>query len=251
MKLKKTKISYLCYVIILIMSYIIYYSLEYKEYINNRSLNKDGFCIIYNPEYSNQTIDYPCSQLHDDVLNKLPPNYEFIDYIYNIKNASLTTFHRDVTSSQHTFNTKYPIYTLILYKYNGEFISVCPGSNKTYPFVLSNIINIEGKKGTAILFNSDLLHAGRPNNCKERNIIQYKICHKDDMQKLKHLHKINIKKESKCIINIYNKTMRKLSYFFEMPINYFAYTIMLKKEPENTFIGQIQKMIPLNYYNNI
>ena len=112
MKLKKTKISYLCYVIILIMSYIIYYSLEYKEYINNRSLNKDGFCIIYNPEYSNQTIDYPCSQLHDDVLNKLPPNYEFIDYIYNIKNASLTTFHRDVTSSTLKV-TREPLFYLL------------------------------------------------------------------------------------------------------------------------------------------
>ena len=53
-----------------------------------------------------------------------------------------------------------------------------------------------------------------------------------------------------CKDTIYNKVARKLSYFFEMPINYFAYMFLLKKYPDDTTIGYLQSFIPLNYYNN-
>ena len=72
-----------------------------------------------------------------------------MDYIYKINDGALSTFHRDVTSSK----TIYPVYTLILYKYDGELLSVCPSSNTTYPFVTSRIVNVEGKSGTCFLFD--------------------------------------------------------------------------------------------------
>ena len=131
-----------------------------KQSIKTRNITNDGFCVLYNPNYAINTTSYPCQQLQNDVLEKLPEGYIFIDYVYKISNVSLSTFHRDVTSSKYIYNTKYPIYTLILYKYDGDLLSVCPGSNKTYPFVWSSIINIHGKSGSAFLFDSDLLHAG-------------------------------------------------------------------------------------------
>ena len=116
---------------------------------------------------------------------------------------------------------------------------------------MSNIVNIDGKTGSAILFDCDLLHAGRQNKCNDRNVIQYKICHKDDLSILGHLDKIDNAKDDECVINNYTSFMRKMSYFFEMPINYFAYMFMLRKEDENTVVGYIQhRWIPMNYYNN-
>ncbi len=69
-------------------------------------------------------------------------------------------------------------------------LSICPGSNNTDPFVWSTILNIEGDAGTVVLFESSLLHAGRDNNCNDRNIIQYKVCYIDDINLLPHLHNV-------------------------------------------------------------
>jgi hypothetical protein len=250
---KYTNIIVLIIIIVLIV-YMLYYNTEeyenYQESIKKRNLEKDGFCVLHNPKYATETKDYPCEELTNDVLNLLPPGYVFIDYVYKIKNVALSTFHRDVTSSQHIFNTKHTVYTLILYKYDGELLSLCPGSNKTYPFVTSRIVNVSGNSGTAFLFDCDVLHAGRVNNCKERKVIQYKICHKDDLPKLKSLVGVYKEKTEKCVNNLYVKTMRKLSYHFEMPINYFAYPLMTKRENSNSLIGFIQSFIPMSYYNN-
>jgi hypothetical protein len=254
MKFKSYYKKYL-FIFIIFVIFAVFYCMEDYENadisVKTRTLKKDGFCVLYNPNYSIHTIDYPCDELKRDVLKILPPNYVFIDYIYKINNTSLSTFHRDVTSSQHIFNTKFPIYTLILYQYDGELLSVCPNSHKTYPFVWSKILNIDGKSGTAFLFDCDLLHAGRTNHCKERKVIQYKICHQEDLEKLSSLQNIYVEKTEKCINNIYSTIQRKLSYFFEMPINYIAYPFMIKRENPNTFIGMIQYFIPLNFYNNI
>jgi hypothetical protein len=122
-----------------------------KHPIKTRTIENDGFCVLHNTLYSKNTIKMPCPELKKDILNKLPNGYVFIDYVYKINNVALSTFHRDVTSSKNIFNTEYPVYTAILYKYTGELLSVCPGSNKTYPFCWSNICNIYGEKGTGVL----------------------------------------------------------------------------------------------------
>uniref|UniRef100_A0A6C0JH11 Phytanoyl-CoA dioxygenase n=1 Tax=viral metagenome TaxID=1070528 RepID=A0A6C0JH11_9ZZZZ len=210
-----------------------------------RSIKKDGFCVLYNPIYGNNEI-----VLKADILKQLPKDYVFIDYVYKINNVSLSTFHRDVTSSQNNYKTNYPVYTAILYKYNGDLLSLCPASNRTYPFAWSHIYNITGNSGTVFLFNCDLLHAGQINNCREREVIQYKLCHKSDLIKLEHLKGIRTHKTDICSNSFYNQVMRKLSYYFEFPINYIFYPIMIKRENTNTIIGSLQSFIPLSYYNN-
>ena len=45
--------------------------------------------------------------------------------------------------------------------------------------------------------------------------------------------------------------MRKLSYYFQLPINSILYPLMIKREDKNTIIGKIQSVIPITYYNNV
>lgn len=222
----------------LFVLYVLFYSLEDNEQVGpNRTLEIDGFCTF--------------SMLKSaDVLGRLPEGYQFLDYKYSIKNASLSTFHRDVTSSKTIYETKYPVYTLIVYLYDGKLLSVCPGSDKTNPFTNSRILNVWGPKGTAFLFDCDLLHAGCLNRCKERELVQYKICHKDDVHKLTHLNGINMKKEYVCKMSVWNHVLRKASYFFEMPINYFLYPFLSKRYDNDSTIGKIQSIIPIQFYNN-
>jgi hypothetical protein len=238
---------YYMFILFLIL-YIVYYFQEEETDEIEFDLEKDGIHILHKPMYSS-TIDRPCYELEKDVFEKLP-DYVFLDYVYKINNTSLSTFHRDVTSSQKIFNTKHPIYTLILYKYSGELLSLCPGSHHTYPFVWSRIVNVTGDSGTAFLFNSDVLHAGRTNQCKERKVIQYKLCHKEDVEKLKNLQGIFIEKTEECKDDVWTSIKRKISYYLEMPINSIAYPLMIKRENKNSFVGKLQSLIPLQFYNN-
>jgi hypothetical protein len=247
-------VYYKYYIILLLALILIYFGIEsdedYTESIKTRTIEKDGFCVLYNKIYSDKTTGPACPELSNDILSILPADYIFIDYVYKIQNAALSTFHRDVTSSQHINNTKHPVYTLILYKYDGELLSICPKSNQSYPFVWSRIVNIRGKKGTVFLFDSNILHAGCINKCTYRNVIQYKLCHKSDLSKLSTLQGVNMKKSQKCDNSIYNIILRKLSYYFEFPINYIFTPLLIKREGSNTIIGKIQSLIPMNYYNN-
>ena len=208
----------------------LYYMFETDEYCE-RSLGKDGYCVLQDNNYLTSI-----HKLHTDVLDKLPHGYEFIDYEYKINDVALSTFHRDVTSSQRIHHTKYPVYTVILYKYGGELLSVCPRSHRQYPFVLSRIVNLQGTAGTAFLFDCDLLHAGRVNHCKKREVIQFKVCHHDDLPKLKCLVGTHIEKNGKCTISNYDKVLRKLSYFGQFPINTIFYPLMIKRETTNSII---------------
>ena len=242
----KTKYIFIIFVVV----FFCFYFTEKNESSKNSSkytLEEDGICILYNPEYATKKNIF-----EKDILRKLPTGYVFLDYVYKIENSSLSTFHRDVTSSQYIYKTKYPVYTAILYKYSGELLSFCPGSHFTYPFVWSRITNMSGSSGTVFLFNCDILHAGCDNDCiLKRDVIQYKICHRDDVDKLKDLSGIRrLKRETECTATIWNKIMRKASYFFEMPINTFLYPLMLKREERDNIIGKIQEYIPISFYNN-
>ena len=249
----------------------IFYWFEYYENtemaIQKRTLKKDGFIVIGGgggggggdniadnerimyPLGGKGVYEFPPPKITENVMGHLPEGYVFMDYVYKINDVSLSTFHRDVTSSKNVHGTKYPTYTLILYKYGGELLSVCPESHNTYPFVWSNIVNIEGKNGTYFLFDCDLLHCGQLNHCKKRTVIQYKICHKDDIPKLLHLQGIRKTKTETCRNDVGPFLMRKLSYYFEFPINYIFTPLLIKRE-ENNIIGYIQSFIPVSFYNN-
>jgi hypothetical protein len=155
-----------------------------------------------------------------EVLKRLPPGYEFLDYKYTIEGCTLSTFHRDVTSSKHVFKTKHPVYTYIMYDYSDAPLVVCPGSHKSAPFLWSPP---EKVNSPWVLFDCDLVHAGALNPYhKPRRAVQYKIAHKDDHARLKHLVGINTKKVGKCDeTNFFTDfALRKLSLLFSFPINH-------------------------------
>lgn len=181
------------------------------------TLEKDGFI----------TMDSPSEK---EVLDRLPRGYEFLDYKYSIDGCTLSTFHRDVTSSQYVFKTKYPVYTFITYQYDGSALSVCPGSHKTTPFLLSRPITVNAN---SVLFNCDLVHAGSLNlEKKPRKAVQYKIAHKDDVEKLKHLEGIDKLKHGDCnkMNSGIDTVYRKLSLIFCYIINHHMTPYLQNRE---------------------
>jgi hypothetical protein len=250
-KRDKYNIGYTIFIVLLILAFYLFESNETaKKSIQTRTLDKDGFCVLQKSVYTT-TTDFPCSALREDTLRMLPVGYTFVDYIYKIQNVALSSFHRDVTSSKNIYNTIHPAYTLILYKSGGDLLSICPGSNKSYPFVWSNIVNISGEPGTAFLFDCDVLHAGCTNQCRKRDVIQYKICHMDDIKKLSHLQGVRANKTDVCKITTTGQIIRKMSFLVEFPINYLFYPLMIKRENTDSIIGKIQSYIPIQYYNNV
>ena len=223
----------LVYFLALFLIYLLVYAIETSQ--NTRtlgpvSLDQDGFCILQSPK---------------EALALLP-GYQFMDYVYRIDDGTLATFHRDVTSSPTVYQTKHPVYTLIHYLYEGHQLSVCPGSHRS-PFV-GRILNLEGDR-CCFLFHCDLLHAGRNNNCKERHVIQYKLCHPEDLDALSHLQGIRAHKQEKCQDTFYASMVRSLSYYFQFPL-LLATPLMIERDTNDTLRGKIQSVIPLSYYNN-
>lgn len=189
--------------------------------------------------------------VENDVLNLLPDGYRFLDYSYYIQGCSLSTFHRDVTSCQHILNTKYPTYTVAIYEFDGDFISVCPKSHLTYPFVFSQPLKISGRRNTLVLFNADLVHAGIINTKGlERKIIQFKVVHESDMDLVQHLKNIDVRKTQDCTLNpTVELFLRKLSWIFAFFVNLCS--PLLQKRYKNGISSMIQSMIPVSFYNNV
>lgn len=194
-------------VILLIIFALFVFTIERKATRNFKpSLEEDGFV----------TFDTPTKK---QVLQKLPPGYQFLDYVYTIEGCTLSTFHRDVTSSQYIFNTKYPVYTFILYEHDGSTLAVCPGSHATTPLLVTRPIVLDAK---AVLFNCDVVHSGALNpEMKPRRAVQYKIAHHEDIEKLKHLRGIRKVKRGACEPQTFTDTFyRKMSLTFSYVINH-------------------------------
>jgi hypothetical protein len=211
--------------ILLILAFILIYLYETNDYYKfMRTLKNDGYKVFKNFDKKS-------------ILKELPKEYEFIDYKYRIKGCSISTFHRDVTSSQSIYNTKYPVYTCITYKNNGNLLSICPSSHKTTPFLFEKPLIINGKEGTTILFNCDIVHSGAINEFgDDREAIQYKICHKEDKDKLKHL--IGINKISMGICKntwIYEYILRKISLYYPFIINHLFTKLLQEKPNKDSF----------------
>ena len=174
----------------------------------------------------------------DKVLEKLPEGYTFLDYRYTIEGCTLSTFHRDVTSSQYIFKTKHPVYTFITYDYDGPALSVCPGSHQTAPFLMNRPVIINSN---SVLFNCDVVHAGSLNlDKKPRRAIQYKIAHRDDLEKLKHLDGIDKVKKGDCDKRnnpVLDTLYRKLSLTFSYIINHHLTPYLQNRE--NNFLCKL------------
>ena len=190
-------------VIILYFTYERKYDEKYKP-----TLERDGFIFLDSADSKH-------------VLKHLPNGYQFMDYKYTIEGCTLSTFHRDVTSSQYIFKTEHPTYTFIKYEHEGPALSVCPGSHRTVPLLISQPITVNSKY---VLFNCDVVHAGSLNLKKlPRKAIQYKIIHDNDLTRLKHLNGIHKVKKGDCTKNnhpVLDVMNRKLSILFSYIVNH-------------------------------
>ena len=184
-------------------------------------------------------------------LGKLPSKYIFLDYSYEIINSQLYTYHRDLTSSQSYQKLKHPSYTLIIYLYDGEFLNIFPESLKKY--TVGNPLTIKGKKGTAILFNADMVHAAALYKTPNRHCIQYKICHSDDVIKLNHLQKQHVIKKKTFRnnkIKLSEKYMSRLSHKFLL-VHDIRFIGDLSERKNNTIITKFfKKVFKLDFFND-
>ena len=227
---------------------------ETDEYVDTlkSSLEKDGYIVLPNADITH-------------VLSHLPKGYVFLQYKYTIRGCSLSTFHRDVTSSPYLYNTSHPVYTFILYRNSGALLSVCPGSHRTTPFLYSSPITIHGKEKdmpVGVLFHCDLVHAGsvyagsvyarsivNTNNENTRYVEQYKIAHIDDVSKLQHLQHINTQRTENCNVSYwYEIVTRKCSWIFSHIFNHH-FTPYLQNRPDNHMGKMLLSLYGREFYN--
>ena len=184
-----------------------------------------------------------------NVLRQLPRGYRIIPYKYTIRGCTLSTFHRDVTSSANVFGTKHAVYTYIVYHNTGPHLSFCPGSHKTTPYLFARPKTIFGRKGDSYLFDCDLVHAGALNtHGDKRHVDQYKIVHEDDLPKMTHLTGIDESKLGTCDINVFGeRCLRDLSLLFAFPINH-VFTPLLQTRATG-WMSKLIERTGLDYYN--
>lgn len=252
----KKKIYYKYLVFIVLIVYLITPS-TYKKRKQNKiscnSLKKNNYCVFQLNEQECAKIENNkkvTASLSDIVLKKLPKDYVFMDYSYEIINSILYTFHRDLTSSQYFQKLQHISYTLIVYLYDGDFLNICPNSLKK--FTVGSPITIHGKRGTAILFNSDLVHAAAISKFNFRHCIQYKICHKKDIQKLQHLNNQHIvKKQNKLNKSNYiDKYFSRLSHKYVLFHDIYFIGKLSERKSNTTIAYLAKKIFNLDFYNN-
>jgi hypothetical protein len=180
-------------------------------------------------------------------------DYVFLDYEYTIRGCSLSTWHRDITSGQRYWLTTHPTYTLIHYKYDGDFLSISPSSHTDFPYAFRRPVDIVGPADTMVLFNADMLHAGMPNTAGDaRHAIQYKLAHRDDVARLAHLQGIHNVKEGRgqpAMAPWLETTLRHVSFFGSFVVNQFCPRLMMRSYDDG-FANWIQRWIPLRFYIN-
>ena len=183
------------------------------------------------------------------VLQRLPVGYEFLDYRYSITGCSLSTFHRDVTSSPFLFKTRHPVYTLISYGSEGKLLSVVPGSQASVPFVWGAPRVIDSTQAKAVLFHCDVLHAGVISRDPQRLAVQYKIAHRDDLPLLAELQGIDVdKRETTSIALGYEWLSRKLSLMFPFLINH-VFTRYLQRQSNTLLNRSLLTVFGRSFYN--
>ncbi len=237
---------------ICMLLYVIYYSFN-DEVPVNPTVETHGF--TYWKTHTELHEMSPVQKriaIAPEVLSKLPDGYVLMDYYYYIKGCSLSTFHRDVTSGQKYFQTHYPTYTVIMYEYAGDFLSICPHSHQQFPFVWQRPVVVSGETNTIVIFNADMLHCGTINQVGDkRKVLQFKVVHSDDYERLTALDNIRLEKKEDCGKVSYASefAMRLLSFHFAWLFNSVCYPLMQRKLPGGVG-GLLQNLVPISFYNN-
>lgn len=205
-----------------------------------KGLREKGFLVL--------NASSTMSSLQSTVLSVLPEGYAFLKYEYTILGPALYTYHRDVTSSKSSLRTLHPTYTAIRYEYEGDFLSVSPGSHHEWKYNLP--ITLKGKNGTVILFDCDLVHAGLdapPNTC--RKAVQYKIAHKDDLHLLFDLQGVQVTHQAHDNHWLLKRVLLVLSYVLTVPIQVLGRPLLQRQL--TGILGRIQSIFPIRFYNNV
>ena len=174
----------------------------------------------------------------------LGDDYTMIDYTYMIENSAIHTFHRDYTSCQNYNNLEYPSYTMILYLDDSDTgLQVIPQSHNDNQWIYftDKSKKLYFKSGTAILFNANLLHSGSIVSGKvKRHCIQFKVIHKDDIQKMPWLQDFHV------LINKPNNKSENLKYLemkatmhFPIFMDMFQSMIKTSFHEEKTYLQKI------------
>ena len=252
------KIKYFFLSVIIILLIPSTYSKKYIDVkIGQRTIvndkNNNNYCIFELDKTTISEIINTRPKLNESLkkicLSKLPQKYIFLDYSYEIINARLYTFHRDLTSCQSYQKLLYPSYTLIVYLYDGEFLNICPESLKKN--TVGKPFTIKGKKGTAILFNADMVHAAAPFYTKHRHCIQYKICHSDDMIRLNHLNRQHVIKKYNISskIKLSEHYISRLSHKYVLLNDIRMFGDLSERKTNNRIARNIGKILKLDFYN--
>lgn len=198
-------------------------------------------------EYDGVALFNSCDR--EQVLQSLPAEYEFLGYRYSITGCSLSTFHRDVTSSPYLFKTRHPVYTLICYRSEGELLSVVPGSHASTPFVHGTAQVIDSGQAKAVLFHCDVLHAGMISRDTQRKAVQYKIAHREDLSLLAELQGIDVDKQETTSIPLpYEWISRKLSLLFPYLVNH-VFTRYLQRQDDSLLNRMLITLFGRSFYN--
>jgi hypothetical protein len=224
-----------------------------STYFDKLSIQQDGIR-VFNLSQDNiqkQIVQNKIiPEIERQVLELLPEDYVFLDYSYEISNSSLYTFHRDVTSSKTFQNLSYPSYTLIIYFSNGNHLSISEGSNTTC-FITPTPTTIFGDIGQSILFDSDMVHAAALNTTTERYCKQYKICHKEDIDKLNHLNNQHIRKREQIqYITYFQKLLRLLSHKYIPLFDNKQIGKFIERKHNNYIVKLFSKIFKLDFFNN-
>ena len=198
----------LCLFFCLIIVVLVAFSYACKCIVSDRiqkpqlaSLEKDGFVLIPNILSDEQVIQYleqaesenileikkdihSKSEILDTVRKHIgDPEYEFQDYIFAIKQASVYTCHRDNNRKPSNKGQEKDSFTILFFlKPMDRSLDVIPGSHKTNNFWYFSdpTKSIQVPAGSALLFNANLIHAGSFNKKDGNTRIQMKLTHPHD-----------------------------------------------------------------------
>lgn len=222
-------------------AYFAYYSQHNRAQLHEiRTLRSDGFMIWNGSD-------------RDVARMILGGDYVFLDYTYTIRGCALTTWHRDVTSGQRSWNTTHPTYTLIHYKSTGNLLSMVPGSHLGVMAFQKPVDIVSEVPNTMVLFNADMLHAGMPNVAGDaRHAVQYKLAHRDDVARLGHLDGVDTVKDGRGhpTVNPWLvSTLRFLSFHGAFVSHQFGKRFMMRAYDDG-FANWVQRWLPVRFYNN-
>lgn len=184
------------------------------------------------------------------------PDYEFMNYAYLIENTTIHTYHRDYTSCKEYNNLDHTSYSIIVYLYgenNGLTYYKNSSTSKLPLYILPGYCKTyECRPGDAVLFDANVVHAGllSENPNQERKCIQFKLVHKDDVNKLPLLN------ENYVLINKPNNKSYKVRYLetvftgmFPCVLDFFEYHIKTSFYDKKSIIQKFISKLVYSDYN--